>query len=93
MVYAFVQITVTDPDTFAEYASKAGPALAKYGAQPQAMTTQPLRLEGDTPAPSRAVLLSFPDKEAALGWINDPEFAEVHALRRAAGASEITLIA
>ena len=44
------------------------------------------------PAPGRAVLLSFPDREAALGWIEDPEFAEVHALRRAAGDISTILI-
>ena len=93
MVYAFVQITITDPDRFANYAKIAGPALAKYGGKPEAMTTEPVRLEGDTPAPTRAVLLSFPDKDAALGWINDPELADVHAARRASGQSEITLVA
>lgn len=92
MVYAFVQITITDPAKFAEYASAAGPALARYGAKPEAVSQEPVRLEGDTPPPSRAVLLSFPDRDAALGWINDPEFADVHALRRGAGQSEITLI-
>lgn len=93
MVYAFVQITITDPERFAEYAKAAGPALAKYGGKPEAMTTEPIRMEGDAPAPTRAVLLSFPDKDAALGWINDPEFADIHAIRRSSGASEITLIA
>ena len=92
MVYAFVQITITDPEVFGEYAKAAGPALAKYGAKPEAVSSEPTRLEGETAAPTRAVLLSFPDKEAALGWINDPDFADIHALRRNSGQSEITLI-
>ena len=91
MIYAYVQITVTAPDTFAAYAEQAGPALAKYGAKPEAMTTEPTRLEGG-PAPSRAVLLSFPDKDAALGWFNDPAHADIHHLRQSSGQSEITLI-
>ena len=93
MVYAFVQITVTDPDSFGAYAKEAGPLLAKWGAKPEAMSTEPLRLEGDAAAPTRAVLLSFPDKDSALGWIEDPEAQDVHALRRASGPCEITLIA
>lgn len=93
MVYAFVQITVTNPDSFTAYAKEAGPLLAKWGAKPEAMSTEPMRLEGDTSAPSRAVLLSFPDKAAAVGWIEDPDAQEVHALRRASGPCEITLIA
>lgn len=93
MVYAFVQITITNPDSFAAYAKNAGAALEKHGGKAQAVSTAPQRLEGDSPAPSRAVLLSFPDAEAAQAWINDPELADVHALRRGAGSSEITLIA
>lgn len=93
MVYAFVQITITDPDSFAAYAEQAGALLQKWGAKPEAMTTAPERLEGDAAAPTRAVLLSFPDADAARGWINDPDAQDVHALRRGSGVSEITLIA
>lgn len=92
MIYAIVQLTVTDPDTFASYASQAGPALKKWGAEPVAMTTDPTRLDGDGPLPGRVVLLSFPDKDAALGWINDPEIADIHALRRASGDISTILI-
>ncbi len=93
MIYAVVQLTVTNTDTFANYAKQAGAALAKYGAQPVAMTTEPTVIEGDKPAPGRAVLLSFPDKDAAMGWINDPDFAEIHGLRRSSGTSDILLLA
>jgi uncharacterized protein (DUF1330 family) len=92
MIYAVVQLTVTDPDAFKAYAEKAGAALAKYGAKPEAMTTAPTRIEGNAALPDRVVLLTFPDKEAALGWINDPELQDVHALRRASGTCDITLI-
>lgn len=93
MIYATVELTITAPDSFAAYGAKAGPALSKYGGQPIAMSGEAIRIEGDAPVPSRAVILSFPDKEAALGWINDPEFAEIHALRRGSGQSQILLLA
>lgn len=92
MIYAVVRFTVTDSAKLSAYAEKAGPALAKWGGKPAAMSTEPTRLEGDAPLPGRVVLLSFPDRDAALAWINDPELAEVHALRRAAGKSDIVLI-
>lgn len=92
MIYATVELTITAPESFAAYGAKAGAALSKYGAQPIAMSTAPERIEGEGDVPTRVVILSFPDKEAALGWINDPEFAEVHALRRGAGQSEILLL-
>jgi uncharacterized protein (DUF1330 family) len=92
MIYATVHLTVTNPETFATYAQKAGPALEKWGAKPVAMSTEPTRLDGEGPLPGRVVLLSFPDREAALGWINDPALAEVHALRRASGEISTILI-
>lgn len=93
MIYAYVQVTIEDPEAFSAYASVAGPALEKYGAKPTAMSTDPLRLEGEAPTPTRAVILSFPDRAAAEGWINDPDLAKVHAKRRASGKTEITLLA
>ncbi|MCK0122530.1 hypothetical protein MWU61_18395, partial [Loktanella sp. F6476L] len=35
---------------------------------------------------------SIPDKDAAIAWSTDPELADVHALRRGAGASDILLL-
>lgn len=92
MIYAFVEITITDPAAFEAYAKSAGAALQTYGGKPEAMSTTPSRLEGPRPAPTRAVILSFPDRAAAEGWINDPALAEIHAKRRASGESEITLL-
>jgi len=36
--------------------------------------------------------LSFPDKSAAQAWINDPDLADLHDLRRSAGHTEILLL-
>lgn len=92
MIYAVVQLTVHDPDSMANYAKSAGAALAKWGAQPVAVSADLTQIEGQDPLPDRVVILSFPDRDAALGWINDPDFTDVHALRRKAGKSEITLL-
>ena len=66
--------------------------MAKWGAVLVAMSTDPTRLEGDAALPGRAVILAFPDRAAALGWIGDPDLAEVHALRRASGRCNIMLL-
>lgn len=92
MIYATVKLTITHPDTFAAYATKAGNAMKKHGGTPVAQSQAPEVIEGKGPIPTRAVILSFPDKEAALGWINDPELVEVHALRTSSGESEIILL-
>ena len=92
MIYAYVNLTITDPDALAKYREKAGAALARYGATPLVSAKDTTVLEGSPTQPSVAVILQFPDREAALGWINDPEIADVHALRRAAGQSDILLL-
>ncbi len=93
MIYATVKLTITDNDKFAAYAEKAGAALKKYNGAPFTQSKQPIVIEGSAETPSRSVILSFPDKESALGWINDPELADTHALRTGSGRSEIILLA
>lgn len=90
--YALVTITVENPDTFAAYRQMAGPAMAKHKAEPLAVSPDALVIEGDGPAPDVTVILTFPDRDHAFAWINDPEIADVHARRRASGASRIVLM-
>lgn len=90
--YAQVTITLKDPETFAKYRELAGPALAKHKAKPLAVSKESNIIEGDGPAPDVAVILEFPDRAHAEAWINDPELAEVHALRNAGGNSRIVLM-
>lgn len=92
MVYAVVNLTITDPKMFDAYRELAGAALAKHGAQVVRSTKDVVVLDGTPEVPTIAVILSFPDKDAALNWANDPEIAEVHALRRGAGTSNILLL-
>ena len=90
--YAFVTLKVTNPDKMAAYREVAGPALAKYSAEPVQVSPNAVWLDGKDDTPDVAVLLRFPDKDAALGWRNDPELAEVHDLRNASGECKILLL-
>ncbi len=90
--YAIVTITLEDRDTFARYRSMAGPAMARHSAEPLAVSPEAQVIEGEGPAPDVTVILTFPDRDHAMAWINDPEIAEVHRLRRASGASRIILM-
>ncbi|MEP3348021.1 MAG: DUF1330 domain-containing protein [Litoreibacter sp.] len=92
MIYAIAHLTVTDPDLMAQYREVAGAALAKHGGKVETATGEFTTLDGNPTPPNVAALLSFPDKESALGWANDPELADVHALRRGAGSSDIMLL-
>lgn len=90
--YAFVTLNINNPDSFAAYREQAGAALAKYQAKPFTMSREAQVIEGDGTAPDVSVMLEFPDRDHALGWINDPELAPVHALRQASGTSKIILL-
>lgn len=90
--YAYVNLTITNPDSFAAYQERAGDALKKYGGAPLEVSKETEVIEGTATAPTVAVILTFPDREAVKAWINDPELAEVHALREGSGTSTITLL-
>lgn len=92
MIYAYAKLTVTKPEALAEYRDVAGAALARHGGKVEAATQAFTVLDGSPDSPDVAALLSFPDREAALAWSNDPEIADVHALRRSAGSSDILLL-
>ncbi|SMX46222.1 DUF1330 domain-containing protein [Actibacterium lipolyticum] len=92
MIYALVYIKIDNPDSLAAYRDKAGDALTKHGGKLEAASKTPTSFEGSLGLPDLAGVLSFPDKDAALAWINDPELAPVHALRRGAGDSSIILV-
>lgn len=90
--YALVTISVTDTEKLAAYREIAGPAMAKHGVKPLAVSGEAQVIEGSDPAPNVTVILQFADRDAALGWINDPEIANVHKLRNEAGQSRIVLM-
>ena len=92
MIYAYVKLTVKNPQALAEYRDVAAPALAKHGGKVESAAKEFTVLEGSPDEPDAAALLSFPDKTAALAWANDPELKDVHALRNSAGGSDILLL-
>ena len=92
MIYAYAKLTVTDPQALAEYRDVAGEALAKHGGKVEGTARDFTVLDGAPEAPDVVALLSFPDRDAAIAWSTDPDLADVHALRRSAGASDILLL-
>lgn len=92
MIYAYAHLTITNPTALAEYREVAGAALAKHGGKVESASKEFTVLDGAPEAPDTAALLSFPDKDAALAWANDPDLQDVHNLRRSAGGSNILLL-
>jgi len=92
MFYAYANIIVTAPESLAAYRDMAGDALAKHGGRVVQASPQQTVLEGKRGETGIGVILEFETAEGAKSWINDPELAEVHALRCGAGQSTITLL-
>ena len=92
MIYAVFKATVTNPDALASYRDQAGAALAKHGGKVEQATPAPTALDGTPALPNVAAILSFPDADAARAWLNDPDLADLHNLRRSAGQTEIMLM-
>ena len=92
MIYAYAEITVTNPEALDQYRDVANEALAKHGGKVESAAHEFTVLDGAPDKPNVVALLSFPDRDAAIAWSTDPELADVHALRRSAGASDILLL-
>ncbi len=93
MTYAYVTLDVTNSDSFAQYRERAQGALDKYGGVVVSVSKEVRALEGEPTIPEFAVILSFPDAASATGWIEDETLSDVHALRRGAGTTTISLLA
>lgn len=90
--YVVVQLEPVDDAVLKEYFAVGGAAVKKHGGRPIAGGPDRKVLEdngGGTPA---HVLLTFPDATAAQNWIDDPDLAGVHALRRTGARTTITML-
>lgn len=90
--HAIVKLHITKPESLAAYREKAADALAKHGGAVLQASRELEVIEGEADLPDMAAILAFPDREAAFAWINDPELADVHALRKGCGCSSIILL-
>ncbi|WP_261817859.1 DUF1330 domain-containing protein [Vibrio gallicus] len=73
--YSVLEVSPTSDSWGAEYAAASGAIVAKHGGKYIARTTNHMRLEGEGEDPIARVILWWPSKEAALAFMNDPEYA------------------
>ena len=78
--YVIVDIEVTDPEGYKEYAKLAPAAVKLYGGKYLARGGATETLEGDWQA-KRLVILEFESSEQAKAWLNSEEYAPARALR------------
>lgn len=87
--YALVTLVVKDNEKLTEYYAVGGPAVAKHLGKPIAGGPDTAALQ-QPHGPTRGVVLQFPSADHITRWLEDPELAEVHALRDA--AADVTIL-
>ena len=88
--YVIVNVTVRDPARYDEYKRLATPAVSAYGGRYLARGA-PVEAREGAWAPSRLVILEFPDLERARAWWESPEYAPAKALRQACADTELVI--
>lgn len=88
--YWVAHVTVTDPDTYAEYRAANAEAFEKYGARFLVRGGHQEVREGDQRA--RTVVIEFPDRATAEACYDSPEYQRAKALRDAASQGDLVIV-
>lgn len=78
--YLIIEVHVTDQAGFDEYAAKATETVARNGGDFIVMDPSPRAIEGEPPN-GNVVVIRFPSMDAALTWLNSPEYGAVKGIR------------
>lgn len=89
--YVIADVTVKDPEIYAEYRKHVPATIAKYGGRFLVRGGAYEPLEGDW-RPGRVVVLEFPDMAAAKAWYGSEEYGPLIRLRQSASAGHVILV-
>jgi len=89
--YVIADVTVKDPETYAEYRTQVPATIAKYGGRFLVRGGACESLEGDW-RPARVVVLEFPDVAAAKAWYGSQEYGPLIKLRQSASRGHVILV-
>lgn len=90
--YLIANITIKDPQTFAQYRERVVPLVHKFGGRYLVRGGTVNRLEGASTSLSRIAIIAFPTLEQARAFYNSPEYEPVQALRAKAADSDLFLV-
>lgn len=83
--YSVLAVTPTSEDWIPDYLEPANRLVAQYGGQYLARTASHQRLEGEGEEAALRIIIEWPSKQAALDFMNDPEY-KPHLEARTAGS-------
>lgn len=89
--YMIGNITVTNPETFAEYGKLVPETVAAFGGTYVVRGGAPEKVEGDY-NPVRIVVLQFDSVARAKQWYDSPEYAPLKEMRLKASTGDIYFV-
>jgi uncharacterized protein (DUF1330 family) len=89
--YFIIDVTVEDPDTYAEYRQLVQPTLDLYGGKFLARGGVTESIEGDW-HPQRLVVLEFADPAQFHRWYDSPEYTAARKIRFRASHARAILV-
>ncbi|CZF82556.1 hypothetical protein GCE9029_03297 [Grimontia celer] len=72
--YSVLEVTPTTQDWVADYIGPANRLVAQYGGKYLARTDSHERLEGQGEGAALRIVIEWPSREAAINFMNDPEY-------------------
>ncbi|MEL7372154.1 MAG: DUF1330 domain-containing protein [Myxococcota bacterium] len=84
--FSVLAVTPTREDWIPAYIGPANRLVAKHGGKYLARTSSHERLEGEGENAALRIVIEWPSKEAALAFMNDPEYVP-HLKARTAGSN------
>ena len=89
--YVIVNVRVTDPDLYREYAAGTPASIARFGGRFLVRGGEVSVREGSW-SPARVVVLEFPDGAAARAWYESDEYQQLLAIRQRAAEAELVIV-
>ncbi|MGY5451643.1 DUF1330 domain-containing protein [Agarivorans sp. MS3-6] len=90
--YSVLEVSPTHQDWIPDYTGPTKALLAKHGGKYLARTNNHQRLEGQGEGVTLRVIIEWPSKQAALDFMNDPEYAPYLKARVEGSVSHHVLI-
>jgi len=72
--YSVLDVTPNKEEWIADYVAISGKLVAKHGGKYLARTATHEQIEGDEQSAALRILLEWPSKQAALDFMNDPDY-------------------
>ena len=81
-VYCVGDVDIHNIDNYKKYMEQVKPLVEKYGGEYLTRGGPMEALETELWSPIRMVLLKFPNKQAAMDWMNSEEYQPVKKIRQ-----------